>query len=161
MPPNYAIVSLENGDFATHSSETRVKMVHAAIEVFGALGYEGASTRTLAERAEVNLAAIPYHFGGKRGLYLAAAQVIADYARERMEPVVVRLRDAKTADHATRIDEALNSFIHLVVGSDAVDAKNAMTTAAEAVANATRAANDAARETWEKGTTKSPSPGKS
>jgi AcrR family transcriptional regulator len=94
-------------------------MIHAAIEVFGALGYEGASTRTLAERAEVNLAAIPYHFGGKRGLYLAAAQASADYARERMKPVVGHLRDADRADHMTRIDEALDDFIRLVIGSDA------------------------------------------
>jgi TetR/AcrR family transcriptional regulator, regulator of cefoperazone and chloramphenicol sensitivity len=105
-----------------HSTETRAKMIHAAIEVFGALGYEGASTRTLADRADVNLAAIPYHFGGKRGLYLAAAQAIADYALERMEPVVARLRDADRADHATRIDEALNSFIHLVIGGSEPEA---------------------------------------
>lgn len=119
MPPSYATADRENGDVAIHSNETRTKMIHAAIEVFGALGYEGASTRTLAERAEVNLAAIPYHFGGKRGLYLAAAQAIADFARERMEPVVGHLRDADRADHATRIDQALDGFIRLVVGSEA------------------------------------------
>ena len=119
MPPSYATADRENGDLAIHSNETRTKMIHAAIEVFGALGYEGASTRALAERAEVNLAAIPYHFGGKRGLYLAAAQAIADFARERMEPVVGHLRDADRADHATRIDQALDGFIRLVIGSDA------------------------------------------
>lgn len=119
MRPSYAISDQKNGDLAIHSNETRAKMTHAAIEVFGAFGYEGASTRTLAERAEVNLAAIPYHFGGKRGLYLAAAQAIADYARERIEPVVVRLGDGSRGDHATRIDEALSSFIHLVIGLEA------------------------------------------
>ena len=98
------------------SSETRAKLIREAIEVFAALGYQGASTRTLAERAGVNLAAIPYHFGGKRELYLAAALTIANYARERMAPVVARLRDANGADQTTRIDEALSSFIDLVVG---------------------------------------------
>jgi len=99
------------------SGETRAKMIREAIEVFAALGYQGASTRTLAEKAGVNLAAIPYHFGGKRELYLAAALTIANYARERMATVVARLRDADWADQITRIDEALSSFIDLVVGS--------------------------------------------
>ena len=53
MPPSYATADQENGDVAIHSDETRTKMIHAAIEVFGALGYEGASMRTLAERAEL------------------------------------------------------------------------------------------------------------
>lgn len=109
--------AVEAKDGATaHSKATRAKMIHAAIEVFGAQGYEGASTRTLAQRADVNLAAIPYHFGGKRGLYLAAAQAIADHAREQLDPVIARLRDADRVDHATRIDEALSAFIHIVIG---------------------------------------------
>lgn len=118
MPAGCAIADREKGDVAIHRRETRTRMIHTAIEVFGALGYEGANTRTLAERAEVNLAAIPYHFGGKRGLYLAAAQAIADYARERVEPVVVRLGETGQADHAARIDEALDGFIRLVIGSE-------------------------------------------
>jgi len=67
---------------AARSGETRTKLIREAIEVFAALGYQGASTRTLAEKAGVNLAAIPYHFGGKHELYLAAARTIDNYARE-------------------------------------------------------------------------------
>jgi AcrR family transcriptional regulator len=106
---------VKNGH-AVRGSETRAKMIREAIEVFAALGYQGASTRTIAEQAGVNLAAIPYHFGGKHELYLAAAQTIADYARERMALVIARLCDADRADQTTRIDEALSSFIDLVVG---------------------------------------------
>ena len=40
-------------------------------------GYDGASTRALADAAGVNLGAIQYHFGGKKALYLAAADHIA------------------------------------------------------------------------------------
>lgn len=58
--------------------ETRTRLLRAAIDVFGRLGFEGASTRALAEAAGVNLAAIPYHFGSKKGLYLAAARHVAD-----------------------------------------------------------------------------------
>lgn len=101
---------------AVRSSETRAKMIEAAIEVFATVGYEAASTRTLAERAGVNLAAIPYHFGGKRELYLAAAQAIADHARERLAPIVTRLRDLNAADPLTRIDEAISNFFRLLAG---------------------------------------------
>jgi len=55
------------------SEDTRARMVGAAIDVFGKVGYEASSTRLLVDRAGINLSAIPYHFGGKHGLYLAAA----------------------------------------------------------------------------------------
>ncbi len=38
--------------------ETMRRILEAAIEVFAAEGYDGASTRALAERAKVNLPAI-------------------------------------------------------------------------------------------------------
>ncbi|MSO71866.1 MAG: DUF1956 domain-containing protein [Alphaproteobacteria bacterium] len=60
----------------------------AATEAFGRLGFEAASTRAIAEAAGANLAAIPYHFGGKEGLYLAVADAIAAGMLERMGPVL-------------------------------------------------------------------------
>ncbi len=38
--------------------DTRGRILEAALELFAASGFEGASTRTLAERAGVNLPAI-------------------------------------------------------------------------------------------------------
>jgi AcrR family transcriptional regulator len=92
-------------------------MIDAAIEVFGELGYDAASTRFLAERAGVNLGAIPYHFGGKRELYLAAAQVIADFAREKMNSVVALLQEGDRANLLDRINQAVRRYFCLVVGS--------------------------------------------
>src|SRR5208282_731957 len=62
----------------TRGEEARQRLIQTAIEVFGAYGFDGASTRMLAQKAAVNLAAIPYYFGGKQGLYRAAAQFIVD-----------------------------------------------------------------------------------
>lgn len=98
------------------SAETRQRMIRTAIEVFGALGFEGASTRLLAERAEVNQAAIPYHFGGKRELYLAAARAIADHARGLIDPVVTELRDEDRGTAIGRIEKAVTRFFRLLVG---------------------------------------------
>lgn len=49
------------------------KLLASALVVFGRYGFDGASTRQLADAAGVNLQAIPYYFGGKDGLYLATA----------------------------------------------------------------------------------------
>lgn len=56
---------------------TREKLLSASIDIFGRYGFDGASTRKLADAAGVNLQAIPYYFGGKEGLYIAAAEHLA------------------------------------------------------------------------------------
>lgn len=65
--------------------ETRERIVAAAVEVFGQMGFEGASTRILAAAAGANIQAIQYHFGGKEGLYLAVASHIAAMMRSGLE----------------------------------------------------------------------------
>jgi AcrR family transcriptional regulator len=56
---------------------TKEKLLSAAIDVFGRYGFDGTTTRALADAAGVNLQAIPYYFTGKEGLYIAAAEHIA------------------------------------------------------------------------------------
>ncbi|MFG1244339.1 CerR family C-terminal domain-containing protein [Xanthobacter sp. V7C-4] len=97
------------------SAKTREHLIEAAIEVVGAVGYEGASTRALAKAANANLSAIPYHFGGKKELYLAAAQMIADYARGRFEEVTALLDEPADADPASRCEKALIHLLHIVL----------------------------------------------
>jgi AcrR family transcriptional regulator len=112
----------ETNGHAVRSAETRAKLIEAAIEVFGAVGYEGASTRTLVQRAGASLAAIPYHFGGKRELYLAAAQQIAAHVRALIEPVAARMRECDRAGAAERIDEGLSAFTRIIVGGQEPEA---------------------------------------
>ncbi|MCG6204155.1 CerR family C-terminal domain-containing protein [Rhodopseudomonas sp. HC1] len=100
---------------------TRAKMIQAAIEVFGSIGFDGATTRQLAERAGVNQAAIPYHFGGKRELYLAAAQTIADSMRCRIEPLIDELR-TPSADPVGHIGAVVMRFFELIAGNDQPEA---------------------------------------
>ncbi|PZA12134.1 DUF1956 domain-containing protein [Rhodopseudomonas palustris] len=107
--------------YGGHSRDTRTRMIEAAIEVFGSVGYDGATTRQLAERAKVNQAAIPYHFGGKRELYLAAAQAIADYMRSRIEPLIDQLRTAAT-DPVRHIDAVVMRFFQFIAGDEEPEA---------------------------------------
>lgn len=61
------------------SEATRAKLIDAGLKLFAEFGMDGVRTRTLAEVAGVNQAAIPYHFGGKEGVYAA---VIEETAKE-------------------------------------------------------------------------------
>src|SRR5262252_10616352 len=56
------------------SKATRDKIIKAASRAFARDGYEGASVRAIVAAAEVNQAAINYHFGSKEGLYHAVLQ---------------------------------------------------------------------------------------
>ena len=47
---------------------TRERILRAALEEFGAKGFAGARTASIAARAGVNQQLISYHFGGKQGL---------------------------------------------------------------------------------------------
>ncbi|MCV9962221.1 CerR family C-terminal domain-containing protein [Pararhizobium sp. BT-229] len=58
--------------------QTREKLLAASLDVFGRYGFDGASTRQLADAAGVNLQAIPYYFSGKEGLYLATADYLTE-----------------------------------------------------------------------------------
>jgi len=52
---------------------TRLALVMAALKLFGGRGFDGTSTREIATAANANIGSIAYHFGGKEGLRLAAA----------------------------------------------------------------------------------------
>ena len=59
--------------------EVRMKIIEAALRVFGDNGYERASTRQIAAEAGVNPPALQYYFDGKEGLHLACGQYITDH----------------------------------------------------------------------------------
>jgi AcrR family transcriptional regulator len=82
----------ESPSLPGRSDELRLRLLEAAIEVFGRHGFEGASTRTLAKAAGVNLQAIPYHFGGKEGLYLAVADHIGARIQAHVGPTAMKIR---------------------------------------------------------------------
>ncbi|MFI0479518.1 TetR/AcrR family transcriptional regulator [Actinomadura sp. 9N215] len=52
----------------------RERILDAAGRLFAALGYDGTSTRMIAEAAGLNVATVAYHVGGKRDLYLAVME---------------------------------------------------------------------------------------
>jgi TetR/AcrR family transcriptional regulator, regulator of cefoperazone and chloramphenicol sensitivity len=81
---------------------TRLHIITTALDVFGAHGFEETSTRAVADRAGVNLAALHYYFGGKDGLYRACADHIADYGEQMIGPFVARIDTALANPRLTR-----------------------------------------------------------
>ena len=53
------------------------RLLEIAIREFGTKGLEGASTRGIAAAAGTAMSSITYHYGGKEGLYIAAADYIS------------------------------------------------------------------------------------
>lgn len=58
--------------------QTRAALIHAALQLFGSKGFDATSTREIAALAKANIGSIAYHFGGKEGLRLAAADYIVE-----------------------------------------------------------------------------------
>jgi AcrR family transcriptional regulator len=72
-------------------------LLQTAVEQFGRLGFEGASTRDIARASGTAMSSITYHFGGKEGLYLAAADHIAESIAEFQQPVLKAALETGTA----------------------------------------------------------------
>lgn len=67
---------------------TRDRLIKIAMEMFAESGYDKTSIRELAKRADANIAAINYHFGGKEGLYHAVLEYIAEYMDSWAMPLI-------------------------------------------------------------------------
>jgi len=93
----------------SRGEDVRLKLIEAAIEIFGRHGFEGASTRALSQRAGVNQQAIPYYFGGKSGLYLAVADHIAERLKALIGPVGARIGLRVAADHTPKAGKTLEA----------------------------------------------------
>jgi TetR/AcrR family transcriptional regulator, regulator of cefoperazone and chloramphenicol sensitivity len=104
--------------------DTLRRILDVAIEVFAEDGYDGASTRALAERAKVNLPAIQYYFGSKEGLYRAAIDHIAKFVDRGMAPLAAKAaeilaRAAAPQELRDALLALLDGFIELVTCNDA------------------------------------------
>ncbi|MDE2228774.1 MAG: CerR family C-terminal domain-containing protein [Alphaproteobacteria bacterium] len=101
---------------------TRAKIVGSALEIFGAYGFDGASTRMIADKARVNLPALAYYFGDKRGVYRACAEHIAARLEAHLGPTVERIRFALAQEHPSRarrlalLQDFFDTFADLLIG---------------------------------------------
>lgn len=91
-----------------------MRLLQAAGEVFAARGYEGAKVRDICALADVNVAAVNYHFGDKLGLYTAILKnALRADADARMFD---QLKSCESPEEALRI--YVRTFLHEAYGRD-------------------------------------------
>lgn len=94
-------------------------ILKVATQLFAALGYDGTSTRQIADAAGLNIATVNYHVGGKRDLYLAVMEHAHQAERAALQAALARLADA---DPVTGIHGLLDDYLDFCVGNPEVPA---------------------------------------
>lgn len=99
---------------------TRMALVMAALKLFGRQGFDGTSTREIATAANANIGSIAYHFGGKEGLRLAAADhvvaTIQNVARQALGNTGLALPQAVAPEEAeAQIEAAVERMVGFMV----------------------------------------------
>lgn len=85
------------------AAATKARILKAGLAEFGARGYDGARTVSIAKRAKCNIRMLYHYFGGKEGLYLACLQKV--YLHIREEEQKLNLCDLSPV-------EALEKLVH-------------------------------------------------
>lgn len=95
--------------------ETRRRLIEAGTDLFGLHGFVATSTRELASAAGANLAAIPYHFGSKEGLYRAVLEHIVSVKQKECGGLFARVM-AVCADRAAGREAVLEAVRSMIRG---------------------------------------------
>jgi TetR/AcrR family transcriptional regulator, regulator of cefoperazone and chloramphenicol sensitivity len=83
------------------------RLLDVAIDQFGRAGLEGASTRAIAAAARTAMSSITYHYGGKEGLYLAAARRIAELIGARMGARLAQAPELESLTPAQAVEQVI------------------------------------------------------
>ncbi|GAB3628712.1 A-factor receptor protein [Pandoraea terrae] len=81
------------------AGDTKIRILDAAEDLFIEFGYEAMSLRQITSRAEVNLAAVNYHFGSKETLLQAMLARRLDRLNEERLALLTRCEAAWPAPH--------------------------------------------------------------
>lgn len=87
------------------------RLLDTAVREFGTHGLEGVSTRQIAKAAGTAMSTITYHYGGKDGLYFAAAERVATLMADEFAAVL----DAEDAI-GDRDEAEARAAIHRLMG---------------------------------------------
>ncbi|NRQ39445.1 TetR/AcrR family transcriptional regulator [Nonomuraea sp. NN258] len=87
-------------------------ILKVATELFAAHGYDGTSTRQIAEAAGLNIATVNYHVGGKRELYLAVMAHAHRAEQQALESALARLPQG---DPAAALHRLIDDYLDFCV----------------------------------------------
>ena len=105
------------GSEVAPARSVRERLVAAGEQLFAEHGWNGVSIRTIAAAADVSLAALNYHFGGKEQLL---AEIFAARARPIAEQRVSRLDELEACGTAS-LEQVIDAFLRhaFTAGGDA------------------------------------------
>ena len=100
-------------DEASKAEGTKERIVAAATALFAAQGYDGTSTKQICQQADVNIAAIHYHFDSKEGLL---RHLLESFALASLKPLERILEPAETLEELRLrlrlfLEESLDSYL--------------------------------------------------
>jgi AcrR family transcriptional regulator len=87
-------------------AETRVRLLEAALRLFGENGFKRVTVRDICRAAAANVAAVNYHFGDKLGLYREVLQSAIEAMRATSEA-------ARAAGEGRRPEEQLRTYVRI------------------------------------------------
>jgi AcrR family transcriptional regulator len=99
----------------------RERILDAALDLFGERGLTGTTVRDIAARAQVNVAAISYHFGGKDKLYRAVAGTVIGSIEARVRDRIGHVLDRPPADAEgalAALENLAATMIDVIVGPE-------------------------------------------
>jgi AcrR family transcriptional regulator len=120
------------------------KLIETGIKLFGKYGYDAVSTRQISKHANVNIAAVCYHFGGKKNFYDEVVRTltneitnfIAEFdieyfetltlteAKTKLTELLIRYQNNFISEHGVN---RLNIFMYEAFGGGNSSARNIYT----------------------------------
>lgn len=98
---------------------TRSAIRAVAEELFAEMGIDGVTTRSLAERAGVNMAAVNYHYGNKENLTMAVFRDVARRTvKRRLDNLAGIEARAASEGRTPRLAEVVAAFVDAYVNND-------------------------------------------
>jgi AcrR family transcriptional regulator len=96
----------QSGPAHGHDKETRERLLSTAERLFGERGFSKVTIREICRSSHANVAAVNYHFGGKKGLY----DEVVRSAIKTMQTTTEAIREAGSGRSA---DEQLAAYISI------------------------------------------------
>jgi AcrR family transcriptional regulator len=92
-------------------NDKQLQIMDKALEVFAEKGFDSASVRDIAQRAEVNVAMISYYFGSKEKLLEAIFMSHTGTMRGKIESIL----HSKAYEPLEKVDLLIDTYINLII----------------------------------------------
>jgi AcrR family transcriptional regulator len=92
-------------------NDKQLQIMDKALEVFAEKGFDNASVRDIAQRADVNVAMISYYFGSKEKLLEAIFMNHTGFMRGKIETIL----HSKAHDPLEKVDLLIDTYINVII----------------------------------------------